>query len=153
MLCAALAALAGNAAETGQPLPPEVQATMLDGAPYSLADERGTVALLALWSPQSLASRKSIAELDRFAKAYRSRGVTTLAIATTTDAPALREFVAGRGLSMPVAMLGEHSLGDLPEHRLPVIYIFDRSGQIHARHDGLYSLRTLERMVAPLLDK
>lgn len=153
MLCTALAALTGNAAGSGQPDTPEVQAAMLDGSPYSLAGNRGAVTLLALWSPQSLASRKSIAELDRFAAAYRSRGVNTIAIATTSDAQALRAFVSGRGLSVPVAMLGEHNLGKLPEHRLPVIYAFDRGGHVHARHDGLYSFRILERMVAPLLDK
>jgi hypothetical protein len=141
---------AGASEETAQPLP-AVQAHMLDGTPYSLADERGTIVLLAIWSPQSLASRKSIGELERFAAAYRTRGVNTIAASTTKDAQALREFVTQRGLSIPVAMLSEHNLGRLPQQRLPIIYVFDRNGHAHARHDGLYSAGVLERLVEPLL--
>lgn len=152
-LLVVLATLPATASQTGQQSAPEVQADMLDGSRYSLADSRGTVALLAIWSPQSLASRKSIGELERFAKAYQSRGVNTLAISTGTDAAALREFLTQRGLSLPVAILGEHNLGRLPEHRLPIVYVFDSNGHVHARHDGLYSMRILERMVAPLLNQ
>lgn len=152
-LFAALATLPGIAADTGAPAAPAVHADMLDGSRYALADSSGTVTLLAFWSPESLASRKSIGELDRFAATYQTRGVKTIAISTMAQAQALRDFVAQRGLTLPVAMLGEHNLGSLPEYRLPIVYVFDRDGHFHARHDGLYSHRILERMVRPLLSE
>lgn len=150
-LIAAVVTLPGIAAGTGEPPAPALHADLLDGSRYALADSRGTVTLLAFWSPQSLASRKSIGELNRFATAYQTRGVNTIAVSTTANAQALRDFVAQRGLSVPVAMLSEHNLGSLPEYRLPIVYVFDRDGRIHARHEGLYSHRILERLVLPLL--
>lgn len=128
-----------------------VQADMLDGSRYTLADSRDTVVLLAIWSPDSLASRKSIGELDRFAAAYRSRGIMTIAASTLKDADALRDFRTTRALGLPIAMLGDHTLGRLPEQNLPIIYVFDRNGVLHAKRAGLVSMRVLERLVAPLL--
>lgn len=150
-LLAASAALPGAATEAGQRPPAEVHADMLDGGRYALADSRGSVVLLAIWSPESLASRKSIGELERFDAAFRARGVRTVAASTLKDAAVLRDFAARRGLTVPVAILGDHDLGPLPEQHLPIVYVFDQNGRLRAMHAGLYSLRTLERLVAPLL--
>lgn len=147
----AMAALTGTAADENSRPPVQVQADMLDGTRYSLADSHGTIVLLAIWSPESLASRKSIGELERFAAASRPRGVTTIAVSTLRDPKQLQRFISERGLSVPVAMLGEHNLGPLPKQHLPVLYVFDRNGRLHSMRAGLYSLRTLERLVEPLL--
>lgn len=139
------------AAADQQATPLRLEAEMLDGSPYSLADRRGGITLVSVWSPESLASRKCLWELQRFASAYESRGVSTLAASTPTDKNTLREFVAKRQLNMPVAILGQHGLGPLDEYRLPLVYVFDRNGQLQATHAGLFSMRVLERLVAPLL--
>lgn len=149
LLLAAAIPLIATASPDMQTL--HVQADMLDGSRFTLAGSRDTVVLLAIWSPDSLASRKSIGELDRFAAAYRSRGIATIAASTLRDADALRQFSATRGLGLPIAMLGDHTLGRLPEQNLPIVYVFDRNGALHARRDGLVSLRVLEHLVAPLL--
>ncbi|MGE5652154.1 MAG: TlpA disulfide reductase family protein [Bacillota bacterium] len=128
-----------------------VEAEMLDGTPFSLAGRDG-ITLVSVWSPESLASRKCIWELQRFAAAYASRGVYTLAASVPIDRNALREFVAKRQLDLPIAILGQHDLGPLDETRLPLVYVFDRQGQLRAAHAGLYAMRVLERLVAPLLE-
>jgi len=46
---------------------------------------------------------------------------------------------------------GQQNRSRRPPQRLPILYLFDANGRIHARHDGLYSLRILERMAQPLL--
>lgn len=128
-----------------------VEAEMLDGSPYSLANHKGEVTLIAVWSPESLSSRKSIWELQRFSASYASRGVYTLATSTLKEKAALRQFIATRELSLPVAVLGKHSLGKLEEGKLPIVYVFDRNGNLRATHAGLLSMAVLERLVAPLL--
>lgn len=131
----------------------QLQAEMLDGSPYSLADSRGSITLLSVWSPDSLASRKCIGELQRFYSTYRGRGVATIAVSTPTDADALRQFVAKRNLTLPVALLGNNNLGSLPEHHLPIVYVFDRDGKLQATRAGMFSMRNLERLVAPLIQQ
>lgn len=139
-------------AATAQPAAPvRIEAEMLDGSAFSLPNHQSDITLVSLWSPESLSSRKSIWELQRFASAYESRGVYTLAASTLQDKDALREFVAKRKLSLPVAVLGKHDLGPVDEQRLPMVLVFDRTGQLRAMHAGLFSLRVLERLVAPLL--
>lgn len=132
--------------------PRHVEAEMLDGGgSYSLAARDAGITLISVWSPDSLSSRKSIGELERFAGAYASRGVYTLAASTLDDKDALRAFVAKRKLTVPVAVLGKHDLGKQDDLRLPLVYVFDAKGQLRATHAGLFSLRVLEGMVVPLL--
>ena len=148
-LFALLPALPLAAAEPAEAL--RVEAEMLDGSTYSLAGREGGITLLSVWSPESLSSRKCIWELQRFASAYESRGIYTLAASTLSDKSALREFIAKRKLSLPVAILGKHDLGRLDELRMPLVYVFDSKGQLLATHAGLFSMAVLERLVAPLL--
>jgi len=129
---------------------PQIAAEFLDGQPYSLSTSKGSVTLVSVWSPESLASRKSIGELQRFASAYHAR-VNTLAVSTLKDADALRAFVAKRALTVPVAILADHNLGALPERHLPLVYVFDHDGKLRASSRGMFAVRHLERMVEPLL--
>jgi hypothetical protein len=127
-----------------------IEAEGLDGKPYSLAQDRGAIVVVAIWSPESLASRKSIGELQRFANARRSDGLKVMAVSVTRDAAALRSFVAARQLDLPVAMLATHDLGPLPEADLPIVWAFDRDGTLRGVHRGLFRLRQLEQLVEPL---
>lgn len=132
---------------------PRVEAQMLDGNRFSLEDNRGSITLLSFWSTDSLASRKCIAELQRFHAAYQDRGVKVIAVSTQDDAAVLRAFTAKRKLSLPVATLGEHNLGALPEHQLPIVLVFDREGNLVASRAGLFSYRVLEVLAVPPLMK
>ncbi|HEY0843923.1 MAG TPA: TlpA disulfide reductase family protein [Noviherbaspirillum sp.] len=152
LACALLAlatTLPAVAAENGQPT--QIQAEMLDGGQFSLSSSRGATTVLSIWSPESLASRKCIWELQRFASMYETRGVRTIAISTLNDRDELRLFLKSRKLSLPVAMLGDNDLGRIDELRLPLVYVFDQDGKLQASHAGLFSLRTLQRLVDPQL--
>lgn len=150
-MAGALFAASAFAADDAPPV--RIEAELLDGSRYSLEQGRGAITLLSFWSPDSLASRKCIAELQRFHAAYESRGVKVLAISTTDDPAVLRAFVAKRKLSLPVGMLGEHNAGPLPEHQLPIVLVFDREGKLVASRAGLFSYRVLEVLAVPPLMK
>jgi hypothetical protein len=139
-------ATAGQLGETAG-----IEAEMLDGTYYSLGEHKGEITLISVWSPESLSSRKCIGELQRFTASYASRGVHTLAVSTLNDKMTLRQFIAKRNLSLPVAILGKHDLGKLDDWKLPIVYVFDRDGILRATHAGLFSMAVLERMVEPML--
>lgn len=130
-----------------------IEAEMLDGSRYSLEDGQGAITVLSFWSPDSLASRKCLGELQRFHAAYERRGVKVVAMSTVNDAAMLRTFLAKRKLNLPVAMLGEHNVGPLPEHQLPIVLVFDREGKLVASRAGLFSYRVLEVLAVPPLMK
>ncbi|MFC5299774.1 TlpA family protein disulfide reductase [Azospira restricta] len=154
VLFAALALLtaASAAADAPATLPP-LQAETLAGERLAPAVAPGAVTVLFLWSPDSLAARKSVGELQRFDAAFRARGVRTLAISTLRDAERLRAYAAEQRLDFPQLILGEHGLGPLPNERLPRLYVLDRDGRVRAAHAGLFRLRDLERAVEPLLSR
>lgn len=145
----ALAPLAATAQERAEP--PRVEAQKIDGSPYSLSNSRGVVTVVSVWSPESIASRKCIGELQRFATMYQQRGVEVIAISTSGDADQLQRFADQRQLTMPMAILRDTNLGPFNNRELPLLYVFDRDGKLQATRWGLYRLRVLEQLVAPLL--
>jgi len=151
VLSAILLPAAAASDTTGTASPRRVEAELLDGTHYSLGDSRSGLTVLSFWSPDSLASRKCIWELQRFASAYESRGVATVAVSTLKDTGLLSAFVAKRKLQLPVAILEDHDLGALPEHLMPIVHVFDKDGRLLASRAGLYSYRSLEALVVPLL--
>lgn len=134
-----------------QAVHPVLEAQRLDGSSYSLNDGRGQVTVVVLWSPESLASRKSLGELQRFTALGQQRDVSVIAISTSGDAERLRHFANERQLVLPLGIIENSNLGPFPEHTLPQIQVFDRNGKLHGVHRGLFRLRTLEELVAPLL--
>lgn len=137
--------VAGEAA-----IPPVVEVRQLDGSRLTLEDTRGAVTVVVLWSPESLASRKSLGELERFAAHPDQRETRIIAAATLDDAEQLRLFASQRQLALPLAILVRSDLGPLAEPSLPHVHVFDRDGRLHASHRGLFRLQTLNAMVAAL---
>lgn len=91
-----------------------VEAERLDGSPYSLADHKGEITLISVWSPESLSSRKSIWELQRFAVSYASRGVYTLAALVVRAV--LNDTVAARTTA---AVTHRYSIGEILMSAIP----------------------------------
>lgn len=154
LLAAACLLPAAGAAEEAAPppssySPPRLEAALLDGTPFALSAPRAAVTVLVLWSPESLASRKSMGELQRFHAASANRDIYTVAVSTLADAGRVRSYVAEHGFGFPVALLGDHNLGLLSN--LPLLYIVDGDGKVRGIHAGLFRLRDLEQGVAAVL--
>lgn len=130
--------------------PPQLEAKRLDGNHYVLNDSRGSVAVVVIWSPDSLASRKSLGELQRFTALHPAREINVVAVSTLDEPARLKHFASERQLALPLAILGQTNLGPFPESSLPHILVFDRNGRLHASHRGLFRLQTLESLIAPL---
>ena len=116
--------------------PPILEAQRLDGSRYALTDSRGIVTVVVVWSPESLASRKSLGELQRFTTLHPQGEVKVIAV-STLDAPAqLRHFANERQLALPLAIIGKTNLGPFPEPILPQVFVFDRNASCTARTAG-----------------
>ncbi|HXE41023.1 MAG TPA: hypothetical protein VN639_21345 [Azonexus sp.] len=129
---------------------PVLEVQRLDGSHQALSDGRGVVTVVVIWSPESLASRKSLGELQRFTARHPPGEINVIVAATQGDAAELREFASARKLDLPLSRVGVTNLGPFPEATLPHVLVIDRDGGLQAAHRGLFRLQTLERMVAPL---
>lgn len=130
--------------------PPVLEVERLDGSRQALSDSHGVVTVVVIWSPTSLASRKSLGELQRFTAMHPPGEINVIAAATQGDAAQLRQFASERQLDLTLTIIGVTNLGPFPEPSLPHILVFDGDGKLQATHRGLFRLQTLEKMVFPL---
>lgn len=129
---------------------PLLEAKRLDGSRYALRESQGGISLLVIWSPDSLASRKSLGELERFVAVNPPPAMTVLAVSTLDDATQLRAFARARQLTLPLAILEHTNLGPFPEAGMPYILVIDHHGAVRGAHRGLFRLQTLEALTANL---
>lgn len=152
LLCFALALALASPVAPAAPVVGErirLMATVADGNRVSLDDARGRRALLVLWSPASLAWRKSMGELERFAATPEGAAVYLLAVSIDGDASSLREFMVARGATLPIALRGEDNLGTIEEHRLPLLLVVDAEGRLLRQHTGMFTARMLRELLDP----
>lgn len=143
-----LGAAPGNAQAVEPSLTPShLVAQRTDGSPVSLAEGRGRTALVVFWSPESLASRKSLPELQRFADSPEGKSIFVLAVSTLRDPATVRAFMAIRELNLPGGVRDDDDFGPLDERQLPLIYVFDAEGRLLRQHAGLFNLKTLRRLI------
>lgn len=128
-----------------------LDAELLDGGRYSLDEQRGKVTVIVFFAPSSLASRKSMGELQRFHADFSARGVKLIAVSTDEDRDALKAFVAQRRIEFPVALAASDDFGRKEAQRLPIVFVLARDGEVAARRAGLFNYRALARSVEPLL--
>ena len=143
-LCLGPAVAADDAAA-----PSHLSAQRLDGRPVSLADGKGRTALVIFWSPESLASRKSLPELQRFIDEGDRSQLFILAVSTSGEPKKLESFLAGRALNLPVALRGADDFGAQTEWQLPIVYVFDAAGRFVHRRAGLFNAKVLRALAVP----
>lgn len=128
--------------------PSRLSAQRLDGQPVSLADGKGRTSLLIFWSPESLASRKSLPELQRFIDESDHKQLFILAVSTSGELKSLESFLAGRALVIPAALRGDDDFGTQAEWQLPIAYVFDDAGRFVRRRAGLFNAKILRSLIA-----
>lgn len=122
----------------------------LSAAEVAARVARDRPAIVVLWTPDCLACRKSLTEIERFAAGPAAKGIPVRTVVPAAAYDAARELVATRGLALKV----ESAAGELDavSRRVlldkPVAYAFARNGEIKGAHSGLLGAWILEDLVA-----
>ena len=127
-------------------LGPQVTGTVLSGDRFDSRQAAGQDLLVMLWSPDSMAARKSLGEFGRFAAQHPELRIVALAT-PPADAATLRQFAEARGLRFPVGVLGQHALGQIAAEQLPIVLHYDGKGRLLGRRAGLFRLRDLDALL------
>lgn len=109
----------------------------------------GLATVIVLWSPASLAARKSISELDRFHAEHGDR-VRIVAATPADDEALLHTFLRENRLRVPVGLAHGPALRPPADAQLPMLYFFDAHGELRITRSGLFRYKTLERGVEAL---
>ena len=147
-------AASAHAIEEGE-VAPGLEAKLLDGRSFSLANERGNVVVVNFWATWCEPCRAEMPALDAFYRQLKAQGLEVVAI--SMDQPGddakvrevMRAFTFDAGLGREASFRGYGRIW-----RLPLTFVIDRRGIL--RKDGWYGKAgidqaMLEGTVAPLL--
>jgi|SRR5271157_4611480 len=135
----------GNAA-------PDFTVTDIDGKKLSLSDYRGKVVLLDFWATWCTPCRAEIPAFVEMQQKYGPQGFQVVGISMDDDAKPVKEFYRQFNMNYPVA-LGDDKLAQSfgGVLGLPVNFIIDREGRIHAKYLGATDVAVIDKAVSDLL--
>jgi thiol-disulfide isomerase/thioredoxin len=139
-----------------RPAAPQVSGTMLTGAKFSLAAQRGSVVVLNFWGSWCAPCRREAPALAALATYYKTAPVRFIGD-DVQDSPANaqafeRTFSIGYpSLNDPGEQVALAFHGALPPVGIPTTLLIDRTGHIAGRIVGEVSYRGLRTLIAKIL--
>ena len=133
---------------------PEFSYTLLDGAKASSSGLRGKVVLVNFWATSCVSCVNEMPELVATHHKYNRRGLETLAVAMSHDAPArVADFAQSRQLPFGVVIdnTGAIAKGFSDVRITPTTYLIDKRGAIVKRYVGEPDFEALRALVERLL--
>ena len=141
--------------ETGDRSRPAFALAGLDGGLIASDSLRGRVVLVNFWATWCLPCRVEMPLLQAMAVRHQARGLTVVGLSVDTDSPeSVRTFLAERGVTYPVAMVGSkvtQAFGGVTGY--PTSFLLDRDGRIRHRALGPLAMASFEPAVRRLLDE
>ena len=144
-----LSCIAGSAGAkglaVGEPAP-TIEATLLDGSRFSLADMRGKVVVVNVWATWCGPCRAEMPALEAFYQAHRDQGLVVLAISADDRSDIDKVRAVMRDFTYPAAMARDSKIGGYGRlWRVPLTFVIDRDGVL--RRDGFKSAPTIDASV------
>ena len=139
-------AASGNAA-------PDFTVTDIDGKKFALSDSKGKVVLLDFWATWCTPCRAEIPHFVEMQQKYGPQGFQVIGISMDDDAKPVKEFYRQFNMNYPVAVGDDklaQSFGGVLG--LPVNFIIDREGRIHAKYLGATDVSVIDKAVSELLN-
>jgi thiol-disulfide isomerase/thioredoxin len=124
----------------------------VDGTPDSLAARRGSIVVMNLWATWCPPCREEMPALERFYRAYSSRGVIVLGIDQGESARVAAAYAKDRGVTFPVLADEDQRYGGTYKSvGLPTTIVVNRDGKIVRGIDGEVTEAQLSALIDPLL--
>lgn len=130
---------------------PELSFTDLAGKKLELSSYRGKVVILNFWATWCEPCRAEIPRFVDLQNKYRDRGLQIIGISLDDDPKPVRSFYQQFKMNYPVAVgdanVAERYGGILG---LPVNFVINREGRIHAKHMGDVDISLIEQEINSL---
>jgi len=133
---------------------PDFTVTTIDGKKLSLSEYKGKVVLLDFWATWCTPCREEIPHFVEMQNQYGARGFQVIGISMDDDDGPVKKFYEEFKMNYPVAVgddkLAEKFGGVLG---LPVNFLIDREGRIHAKYLGATDYNTIDKATVELLSQ
>ena len=110
-----------------------------DGAPYSLAQDRGQVVMIDVWATWCEPCRDALPIAQDLAKHYAARGLKVYALNVDADPRGIPAFLTETKVAaLPVLVDANADVADkvLRVRGMPTTVLIDRRGQVRYVHEG-----------------
>jgi cytochrome c biogenesis protein CcmG, thiol:disulfide interchange protein DsbE len=117
---------------------PAYQAKTIDGAPFDIAAQKGSVVLLNVWATWCNPCRFEIPELEKMYEANARRGFKIIGVSVDEgDAAEVKKFVAEQKMTYPIVLDPDGRIANvLSTTVLPTTVLLNRQGKIVWREIG-----------------
>ena len=137
----------------GDPAPP-LKVVSTSGQNITLANYKGHVLVMdffATWCPPC---REAIPHLIELNRKYNKQGLQVLGLSTDEDGEqVVREFVAEKRITYPVALASEEVLTDYSLRSIPTAYVISKKGIVAEKYMGFNDemAKSMEALIKKLL--
>ena len=105
----------------------------LDGAKWTLKEQRGKVVALNFWATWCPPCRKEMPDLETLYRQFKDQGLVILAI-SDEDLGKVRPFIAEQKVTYPILLDPERKVNKLFQiEGIPKTFVYDRSGKLVAQ--------------------
>jgi peroxiredoxin len=128
---------------------PAIEAKLLDGSSFKLAEASGTVVLVNFWATWCVPCRAEMPAIDAYYRKHREEGLKIIAVSMDDpkDETKVREVM--KEFAFPAAMARDASMKGYGRiWRIPLTFVIDRQGVV--RKDGWWGDPGID---GPLLDQ
>lgn len=139
-------------ASGGPPEQADVTLQMLDGSMINLLDYRGQTVVLNFWATWCPPCTAEMPALNAYYQQHRDEDFVLLAVNAGESAEVAAAFIAANGFEFPVALDPDGRLTkQFGINGFPTTIVFDDTGSVRYRHNGLITPDVLEEQITPLL--
>ena len=132
------------AATEGQPAP-AMQAKLLDGTPFNLADSAGKVVIVNMWATWCAPCREEMPALDAYYRQHRDQGLVLIALSMDDPKDDAKVRAATKTYSFPVGLANDADMKGLRAHLAPASNLRRRPKRHSAQGSMVWRPRTSTR--------
>lgn len=132
---------------------PAIKVVSISGQSITLANYQGRVLVLDFFASWCGPCREAVPHLIDLNRRYGKQGLQVLGLSADEDGGALKEFIAEKKITYPVAMANEHLLNDYAIRSIPTLFVINKKGVVVERFMGFSDevARSMEALVRKLL--
>ncbi len=137
----------------GEPAP-DFRLRLLDGTTFSLAEQRGEVVVVNLWTSWCEPCREELPDLQALWEVYGERGVRFVGVAHQDEPEGVRDAVADYGLTYPVGLDEGQRIADAYGITgVPETFVVAPDGRVAYVHVGPVTAEVLAAELDALLEE